>query len=95
MTPFGRMMLAFGRATAAAVELVRAAGRTEAEAVQMVGRDAHKLPKRLKRLLEGKLNEADSVQMNEAAKHYKEVAEKRHHLVHGEWVSKHLRRGAS
>jgi len=86
VAPFGRMMLAFGRATAAAVELVRAAGLSEAEAVQMVGRDAHKLPKRLARLLEGKLKaEADSVQMKEAAERYREVAEKRHHLVHGEW----------
>ena len=59
----------------------------------MVVRDAHKLSKRLKRLLEGKLKEADSVQMNHAAG-YKEVAEKRHHLVHGEWWFTSSPRGA-
>jgi hypothetical protein len=85
VAPFGRMMLAFGRAAAAAVELGCAAGLTEADAVLMMGRDAHELPKRLAGLLEGKLAEADCVLMNEAAARYKEVAEKRHHLVHGEW----------
>jgi hypothetical protein len=85
--PFGRMMLAFGRATEAAIELVsQVQGKGEAEAVRFVTEaGAKELHKRLRRLFRSKLDKEQDEKLRHAAREYKAVGEKRNHLVHGEW----------
>jgi hypothetical protein len=84
--PFGRMMLAFGRATAAAIELVGKCKGSEAEAVRFViEAGSNDLPKRLRKLLKNKLNKEQDEKLRRAAAEYKAVADERHHLIHGEW----------
>jgi hypothetical protein len=84
--PFGRMMLAFGRATAAAIELVAKCKGSEAAAVQFVTNAGTKdLPKRLRRLFKNKLDSEQDAKLRHAADEYKAVGDKRHHLIHGEW----------
>jgi hypothetical protein len=48
--PFGRMMLAFGRASAAVMALVKRKVGTEKEAEQIIAVGSKYLPKRLRRL---------------------------------------------
>jgi hypothetical protein len=84
--PFGRMMLAFGRATAAAIELVAKCKGSEAAAVQFVTNAGTKdLPKRLRRLFKNKLDSEQDAKLRHAADEYKAVGDKRHRLIHGEW----------
>jgi len=66
--PFGRMMLAFGRATAAAIELVAKCKGREPEAVQFVTTAGTKdLPKRLVSLFKNKLEKEQSAKLRHAA----------------------------
>ena len=84
--PFGRMMLAFGRATVAAIELVEKCKGSEAEAVLFVGTAGTKdLPKSLRKLFSNKLDKEQDAKLRHAAGEYKAVGDKRHHLIHGEW----------
>ena len=84
--PFGRMMLAFGRATVAAIELVEKCKGSEAEAVLFVGTAGTKdLPKELLTLFKSKLDKEQDAKLRHAAAEYKAVGEKRHYLIHGEW----------
>jgi hypothetical protein len=85
--PFGRMMLAFARATAALIELViQVQGKGEAEAVRFVTTAGTKdLPKKLRRLFKNKLAKDQDAKLSRAAAEYKAVADERHHLVHGDW----------
>jgi hypothetical protein len=86
VAPFGRMMLAFGRATAAVIELVNKCKGSEAEAVRFViEAGSNDLPKRLQKLLKDKLNKEQHEKLRSAAAEYKAVADERHHLIHGEW----------
>jgi hypothetical protein len=85
--PFGRMMLAFARATAAVIELViQVQGKGEAEAVRFVTTAGTKdLPKKLWRLFKNKLDKEQDAKLRQAADEYKAVGDERHHLVHGDW----------
>jgi hypothetical protein len=85
--PLGRMMRAFGRAAAAAIELVaKRNGNNEAEAVRFVTTAGTKsLPKSLRRLFRDKLDKDQDAKLRHAAAEYKAVADERHHLIHGEW----------
>jgi hypothetical protein len=86
VAPFGRMMLAFARATAALIELVQVQGKSEAEAVLLVGTAGTKdLPKELLKLFKSKLDKEQDAKLRHAAAEYKAVGEERHHLVHGDW----------
>jgi hypothetical protein len=86
VAPFGRMMLAFGRATTAAIELVEKCKGSEAEAVRFVSTTSAKdLPKKLRELLKNKLDKEQDEKLRHAAAEYKAVADERHHLIHGEW----------
>jgi hypothetical protein len=80
------MMLAFGRATAAAIELVTKCKGSEAEAVRFVATTSSKdLPKGLRKLFKNKLDKEQDEKLLHAAAEYKAVADERHHLIHGEW----------
>jgi len=85
--PFGHMMLAFGRATEAVIELVsHVQGKGEAEAVQFVAMAGPaNLPKKLRGLTRNKLDKGRDEQLRHAAAEYKAVADERNHLVHGDW----------
>jgi hypothetical protein len=83
--PFGRMMLAYGRATAAAIALARIECPSEADAVKFVNGGSKDLGKRLRRLFKGKLNSTQFARMNTTAKRFAQLAEHRNQLVHGEW----------
>jgi len=86
VAPFGRMILAFGRVTAAAIELVEKRKGSEAEAVRFVATTSTKdLPKKLRRLFANKLDKEQEEKLRHAAAEYKAVAGERHHLIHGEW----------
>ena len=84
--PFGRMMLAYGRAIAATIALVAARMDNEAEAVLCVTKAGTKeLPKRVRRLFRNKLNHEQFEQLDKAMASLKTLADKRHRLIHGEW----------
>ena len=78
VAPFGRMMLAFARATAALIELVQVQGKSEAEAVLLVGIAGTKdLPKELLKLFKSKLDKEQDAKLRHAAAEYKAVGEER------------------
>jgi hypothetical protein len=80
------MMLAFGRATKALIELVTNCTGSEAEAVRfVVNAGTNNLPKKLRQLFKNKLDKEQYAKLCHAAAEYKAVADKRHHLIHGEW----------
>jgi hypothetical protein len=80
------MMLAYGRAAVAFVTLAQLEHENEAAAVDFVDRSGTKdLPKQMRRLFRGKLEEDRFLQMGAAITRFKEISEKRHHLIHGEW----------
>jgi hypothetical protein len=80
------MMLAFGRAVTAAIALAGLEFPTEAEAVTLVSQAGTKeLPKRMRRLLRGKLDQHDFARADAALGRPRDIAERRHHLIHGEW----------
>jgi hypothetical protein len=84
--PFGRMMLAYGRAIVAVIALAQLEHESEAAAVDFVdSAGSQDLPKRLRKLFRGKLESDRFDQMDEAVKCFREISEKRHHLIHGEW----------
>jgi hypothetical protein len=84
--PFGRMMLAYGRAFAAIVALVATIKGNEAEAVAFVESAGMKeLPKRLRHIVRGKLKADQFKQLSESLTNWKLLADKRHRLIHGEW----------
>ena len=71
--PFGRMMLAFARATAAVIELViQVQGKGEAEVVRFVTTAGTKdLPKKLRRLFKNKLDKEQDAKLRQVADEYK------------------------
>jgi hypothetical protein len=80
------MMLAYGRANAAIVALVATIKGDEAEAVAFVESAGMKeLPKRLRRIVRGKLKADQFKQLSTALTDLKRLADKRHQLIHGEW----------
>ncbi|MBQ0824174.1 hypothetical protein KBI52_28665 [Microvirga sp. HBU67558] len=80
------MMLAYGRAAVAVVTLAQLEHENEAAAVDFVDRSGTKdLPKQMRRLFRGRLEEDRFLQMDAAVTRFKEISEKRHHLIHGEW----------
>jgi hypothetical protein len=84
--PFGRMMLAYGRAIAATIALVTTYKDNEAEAVLFVTEAGTKeLPKRVRRVFRHKLKDNHYEQLDKAMTSLKALAEKRHQLIHGEW----------
>ncbi|KAA0124289.1 hypothetical protein CIW48_08150 [Methylobacterium sp. P1-11] len=84
VVPFGRMMLAYGRAHEAVVELVLLEITEEAEAREHVA-GTKGLPKKMRRLFRDKLGKEEFELMNVCIKQFSEVASERHHLIHGEW----------
>jgi hypothetical protein len=84
--PFGRMMLAYGRAIAAIIALAAAALGSEAKAVLWFNESStDQLPKRTRRMFRGELNEPEFAELSAAVTTLKRVTRKRHHLIHGEW----------
>jgi hypothetical protein len=80
------MMLAFGRATEAIIELVTKRKGSEAEAVRfVVNAGTNDLPKKLRQLFKNKLDKEQHAKLCHAAAEYKAVADERNHLVHGGW----------
>ncbi len=82
--PLGRMMLAYGRAHEAVVELVALEIADEGGARKYAS-GTEDLPKRMRRLFRDKVNEHHFARMDAILKRFVEVANERHHLVHGEW----------
>src|SRR5262245_21414213 len=84
--PFGRMMLAYGRAMAATTALVELRKADEGEAAIYVAEAGTKeLPKRIRRLLRDKLTPGDFEKLDSAMTRFKAIAGKRHDLIHGVW----------
>jgi hypothetical protein len=84
--PFGRMMLAYGRAIAATIALVAIRTETEAKAVEFVADAGTKeLPKRIRRMFRGALNHEQFKKLDASMTKLKSLADKRHHVIHGEW----------
>jgi hypothetical protein len=70
--PFGRMMLAYGRAAVALVALAQLEHENEAAAVDFVDRSGTKdLPKQMRRLFRGKPEEDRFLQMGAAITRFK------------------------
>ncbi|AWN41984.1 hypothetical protein [Methylobacterium durans] len=84
IAPFGRMMLAFGRAHEAVVELTLLEKPDEAEAREYVSGTAD-LPKKMRRLFREKIDTHWFGMVDVAVKRFARIAEERHHLIHGEW----------
>lgn len=82
--PFGAMMLAFGRAHEAVVEFARLELPDEGEARRYVS-GTEELPRRMRRLFRDKIDRARFARLDAALKRFTEVANERHHLIHGEW----------
>lgn len=82
--PFGSMMLAYGRAHEAVVELALLEFANEADARQYVA-GTEELPKKMRRLFRCKLDKHRFETMNRQLKRLSEVARERHNLIHGEW----------
>ena len=88
--PLGRMMLAYGRATTAAITLARLECSSEADAVKLVNSGSHGLTERLRHLFrDGKLNPDHFAKMDAAAKRFAELAGHRNNLfmASGEWFT--------
>jgi len=84
--PFGRMMLAYGRANAAVIAFVAAIMGDEAKAVAFVDKAGMKeLPKRVRRIVKGKLKREHFDELSTSMTNLKALADKRHQLIHGEW----------
>ncbi|MGU3284620.1 hypothetical protein [Methylobacterium mesophilicum] len=84
VVPFGQMMLAYGRAHEAVVELTRLELAEEAEAREYAA-GTKELPKKMRRLFRGKLDKELFELMDACMKQFSKVAAERHHLIHGEW----------
>jgi len=78
-------MLGYGRAVAAAIALATTKLGSELEAAKLVNKDSDNLPKRMRKLLRGHMKGDDFKTLSHALTRMKFIAEKRHHLVHGEW----------
>jgi hypothetical protein len=92
--PFGRMMLAYGRAVAATIALVATRKKDEAEAVLFVAEaGTEQLPKRMRRLFRNRLNSGHFDQLSDALTRFKTLAAKRNELIHGDWWFNHLKDG--
>lgn len=84
--PFGRMMLAYGRAIAATIALVAIRTETEAKAVEFVADAGTKeLPKCMRRMFRGALNHEQCKKLDASMTKLKSLADRRHHVIHGEW----------
>jgi hypothetical protein len=84
VAPFGRMMLAYGRAHEAVVELAMLEVCDEARARAFV-QGTKELPKKMRRLMRKGLSQHHFNTMDRELKRYSVIAEERHHLIHGEW----------
>ncbi len=82
--PFGRMMLAFGRAHETVVALASLEFAQEADARQYVA-GTEELPKKMRRLFRDRLDAPVFAQVGRYVKQFSQVAAERHHLIHGEW----------
>ncbi len=105
IVPFGRMMLAYGRAFSAVIEIVAFAKGDEAAAVKFVKEAGIKdLPKRVEALVRSQLDAPALDKISDALDRLKTIGQRRHSLVHGEWwfndfdggglEVRHLQRGA-
>ncbi|BAQ48140.1 hypothetical protein [Methylobacterium aquaticum] len=82
--PLGSMMLAYGRAHEAVVDLALLEIANEVEARKYVA-GTEELPKKMRRLLRCKLDGHRFEAMNRHLKRLSVVAKERHNLIHGEW----------
>jgi hypothetical protein len=86
IAPLGRLMLGYGRAIYATIELVkRTKLRTEKAAADLVNNNSQNLPDDVRNLFRGRLKKDEFQALSSGLDRMKFIAKKRNQLIHGQW----------